>query len=257
MEKRLLGKVALVTGGSSGIGRSTALALAREGACVAVSARADLKGGERTASDIRASGGSAVFVQADVGNSAEVRRLVSAAVSEFGQLDIGFNNAGTQGPPATYTGDLAEAHWDHVLNVNLTGTFLCMKYELRQMLVQGGGTIVNTSSISGLNGTRGCPAYVASKHGVVGLTRAAALDYAAQGIRINAICPGFTRTPLLEGFVDLRDSAGEDRIAGRIPLRRIADPAEIAEVVVWLCSDGASYLTGHALTVDGGFTTQL
>jgi len=257
MVKRLENKVALVTGGSSGIGESTAFAFAREGATVVVSSRSNVKSGTQIARTIEERGGKARFVQADVANSLDVQNLVNETIATYGRLDIGFNNAGTQGPAAVYTADSTESDWDRVIDLNLTGTFLCMKYELKQMLEQGGGTIVNTASISALNGTRGCSSYVASKHAVIGLTKSAALDYASRGIRINAICPGFTKTPLLEAFVDLSDAAAEKRIADRIPLGRIANPDNIADVVVWLCSDAASYITAHALTIDGGFTAQL
>lgn len=257
MTERFKDKVALVTGGSSGIGRSAAIAFAKEGASVVVSSNRNITGGIQTVKMIEEQGGKAKFVQADIGSSDDIQKLVNETIATFNRLDIAFNNAGTQGPPAVYTADSSEEDWDDVINVNVTGTFLCMKYQLQQMLKQGSGVIVNTSSISGLNGTRGCSSYVASKHAMVGLTKAAALDYAHLGIRINAICPGFTRTPLLEGFVDLSTTEGEQRIADRVPLRRIATPDNIADVVLWLCSDSASYVTAHALTVDGGFTSQL
>jgi NAD(P)-dependent dehydrogenase (short-subunit alcohol dehydrogenase family) len=247
----LRGKVALVTGGASGIGRSTALAFATVGARVVV-ADVDAGGGEATVSLIREGGGEATFVRADVTRAGEVDAMVRAVVEQYGRLDCAFNNAGSVERP--FDGgfsDLPEEEFDRVIALNLKGVWLCLKAELRQMLVQGGGAIVNTASIYGLVG--GMPtAYVASKHGVVGLTRAAALQHADAGVRVNAVCPGHIDTPLLR-------RAGPEamaRLPGRYPMGRIGMPEEVAQLVVWLCSDAASFATGGAYTVDGGFTAQ-
>jgi NAD(P)-dependent dehydrogenase (short-subunit alcohol dehydrogenase family) len=205
MSGRLDGKVALVTGGGSGIGRATALAFAREDAKVVVADIA-VEGGEATVRMIQEARGEALFLKADVSKAAEVQALVQRAVETYGRLDCAHNNAGVEGSSGvapTPTADLTEAHWDYTINVNLKGVWLCMKYEIPQMLSQGGGAIVNTASILGLVGIPMVAAYVASKHGVVGLTKTAALEYAQAGLRINAVCPGFIRTPMVERFAEL------------------------------------------------------
>ena len=241
------GKVALVTGAGSGIGRASALAFAREGARVVVSDIID-EGGEETVRLIEAAGGAASFVRADVSQAAEVQALVDEVVRSHGRLDYAHNNAGILGAMAS-SADCTEDDWDRTIAINLKGVWLCMRSEIPQMLTQGGGAIVNTSSAAGLVAFRGLSAYVASKHGVAGLTKAAALDYARAGIRVNAVCPGFIDTPLVEGI-----ASGD---LGRIlPVGRLGTPEEVAEAVVWLCSDAASYVTGHTMLVDGGMTAQ-
>ena len=249
----LEGKAALVTGGGSGLGRASAVALARAGATVTV-ADVDEQGGKETvALVLEEAGGDADFVRTDVTQAAEVAAMVDKAVERWGRLDCALNNAGTTGVSAP-TADYALDDWNRAIALNLTGVFLCLKYELPAML-EHGGAIVNMASGAGLVGFPGLPAYVASKHGVVGLTRAAALEYATQGVRINAICPGSTRTPMLEGFMG-GDEQVERMMTRAVPLGRLGRPEEIAEAVVWLCSDAASFVVGHALAVDGGSVVQ-
>ncbi|HEY3342580.1 MAG TPA: glucose 1-dehydrogenase [Anaerolineae bacterium] len=247
-------KVALVTGGGSGIGRASALALAREGAIVVV-ADVNARGGEETCSLIGSASGAASFIMTDVSVAPEVSAMIERIVERHGRLDCAFNNAGIMGAGFVSTADIDEADWDSVIRVNLKGIWLCMKYELPQMVKQGGGAIVNTSSVAGLVGSRGGAAYVASKHGVVGLTKAAALEYAQANIRVNAVCPGWTQTPLTEPYT--RDNP--ERLAqmmARQPGGRFCTPEEVAQAVVWLCSDAASFVNGHALPVDGGVVAQ-
>ncbi len=248
------GKVVLVTGGSTGIGRASSLVFAREGATVVV-ADINLAAGEGTACAIRDSGGQAVFIAADVSKRGDVETLVNRAVGLYGRLDCAFNNAGIAGAIGSAVHDYSEDAWDRVMGINLKGVWLCLKYEIQQMLKQGGGAIVNTASIWGLVGAPGASAYVASKHGVVGLTRAAALEYATRGIRINAVNPGTIRTPILDPFI-AADPEFESMITARHPIGRIGMPEEVAEAVVWLCSDAASFVVGQNLPVDGGYTTQ-
>jgi NAD(P)-dependent dehydrogenase (short-subunit alcohol dehydrogenase family) len=244
----LQGKVALVTGGGSGIGRATAEALAREGARVVLGNRS-AEQGEDVVQAIRAAGGQAVFQRTDVTRPAEVAALVGRAVQEFGRLDLAFNNAGV----LSGKGPLAEQDPDELallFDVNVRGVFFCMKYELEAMLRTGGGAIVNNSSIAGLRGYAGLSSYCASKHAVIGLTRAAAVDYAKKGIRINAVAPGPIETPMLE-----RSTGGNPhRYDVRVPVGRIGQAAEVAGAVVWLCSDAASFVTGQVLALDGGMT---
>jgi len=253
MAGRLTGKVALVTGGGSGIGRATAQIFAREGAKVVV-ADVVVEGGEETVRLIKAAGGEAVFVQTDVAQAAAVETMVKKAVETYGRLDCAFNNAGIEGviqPTVEY----AEAHWDRVLAINLKGVWLCMKYEIQQMLKQGSGAIVNTASVAGLIGLPGFSAYVAAKHGVNGLTKTAALEYAKAGIRVNAVCPGVIHTPMLERA--MRDTPGaEEQFIAMEPVGRMAAPEEVGEAVVWLCSDAASFVTGLPMAVDGGWVAQ-
>jgi len=249
----LVGKIALVTGGSSGIGRSAALAFAREGAKVTIG-DVQVEAGQETVQMIREVGGQAVFVQADVSKASDVEALINKTVEVYGRLDCAYNNAGVEAKYG-FTVKSTEEDWDRVLGINLKGVWLCMKYEISQMLEQGGGAIVNTASIAGLVGMPGTSAYVASKHGVVGLTKTAALEYAKAGIRINAVCPGTTRTPLAERFI-AGDPRAEEQMNAMQPVGRMGRPEEIAEAVVWLCSDAASFVTGHAMVVDGGFVAQ-
>ena len=253
MAGRVNGKVALVTGGGSGIGRATALTFTREGAKVVV-ADVVIAGGEETVQLIKAAGGEAVFVKTDVAHAAAVEAMVKKAVDTYGRLDCAFNNAGIEGviqPTAEY----GEEHWDRVLAINLKGVWLCMKYEIPPMLKQGSGAIVNTASVAGLVGLPGFSAYVAAKHGVNGLTKTAALEYAKAGIRVNAVCPGAIRTPMFERGV--RDNPGlEEQVRAMEPIGRMATPEEVGEAVVWLCSEAASFVTGLPMAVDGGWVAQ-
>ena len=246
------GKAALVTGGGSGLGRASAIAVARAGATVTV-ADVDAEGGTETAALVAEAGGDADFIRADVTDPDDVTAMVDAAVHRWGHLDCAVNNAGTTGASAP-TADYTLEDWNRTIALNLTGVFLCLRAEIPTMLEEG-GAIVNMASGAGLVGFAGLPAYVASKHGVVGLTRAAALEYAARGIRINAICPGSTRTPMLEGFMG-GDENVERMMTRAVPLGRLGRPEEIADAVVWLCSDAASFVVGHALAVDGGSVIQ-
>lgn len=211
-------------------------------------------GGEETVGQIQVAGGEATFVRADVSQTAEVEALVRRTVETFGRLDCAHNNAGIEGELAA-TADCAEANWDRTIAINLKGVWLCMKYEIPQMLQQGGGAIVNTSSVAGLVGFPNLPAYVATKHGVAGLTRTAALEYAEQGIRVNAVCPGVIQTAMIDRIVG-GDAAAEAQFTALEPVGRMGSPAEVAQVVVWLCSDAASFVTGVAMPVDGGFVAQ-
>lgn len=249
MAGQLEKKVGIVTGGAGGMGRAAARAFAREGARVAV-ADINLHGGDETVRMIREAGGQAIFVQTDVSDAAQVQALVRRTVHEFGRLDCAFNNAGINEEDSGVV-ELDEALWERIIDTNLKSIFLCMKYEIPAMLAGGGGAIVNTSSVVGLTATDGVPAYVASKHGIIGLTRASALDYAKRGIRVNAVCPGTIRTPMYDRRVG-DDPANLARHAERTPIGRIGMPEDVAEAVVWLCSDAASFVTGHALAVDGG-----
>jgi len=247
------GKVVLVTGAGSGIGRATALVFAREGARVVVSDIV-VEGGQETVQQIEAAGGEAIFVKADVSKAADVEALVTQTVETYGRLDCAFNNAGIEGGVKP-TIDCTEEEFDRTIAVNLTGVWLCMKYEIQQMLSQGGGAIVNTASAAGLVGFPGLPDYVASKHGVVGLTKTAALEYAKSGIRVNAVCPGVIQTPMVERGAQL--SPGFDELAVSMePVGRFGQPAEVGEAVVWLCSDAASFVTGIPMQVDGGLVAQ-
>lgn len=246
---RLQEKVALVTGAASGIGRAAARRLAAEGARVVVS-DLDVTRGEETVRLIREADGEAVFVRADVSRADEVEALMLQTLAAFNRLDCAVNNAGVGGDLLpTHLRD--EAMWDAVMNVNLKGVWLCMKYELAAMLDQGGGSIVNVASAAGLVGFRQASAYAASKHGVIGLTRSAALEYARLGIRVNAVCPGFTDTPMVEALGHGSPKRA-DAIINAIPLRRLGTPDEVAQAVLWLCSDESTFVTGHALAVDGG-----
>src|SRR6184192_3369973 len=247
----LAGKAALVTGGGSGIGRASALTFAREGAKVIVADMA-VEGGEETVHLIEQRGGEALFVKAEVSQAAAVEALIARAVQTYGRLDCAHNNAGIEGSAATTT-EYAEEMWERVIAINLKGVWLCMKYEIPQMLKQGGGAIVNTASTAGLVGLEGSPAYCASKGGVIQLTRAAALDYAKAGIRVNAVCPGVIRTPMVERLVGTEAEAG---LIAMEPIGRMGKPEEVAEAVVWLCSDAASFVTGNAMPVDGGLVAQ-
>jgi NAD(P)-dependent dehydrogenase (short-subunit alcohol dehydrogenase family) len=250
MTDLLRGRAGLVTGAAGGIGRASALALAREGASLVV-ADLDEEGGRETVRLIEAEGGEALFVRCDVSRAGDAQSLAARTVEAFGRLDLAHNNAGV-GEGGAFTADTDEAHFDRVIAVNLKGVWLSMKYELPEMVARGGGAIVNTASVAGLVAAPGIAAYSASKHGVVGLTKAAALEYADQGIRINAVCPAATRTAMWEQI----DPDRQQDLLALQPQRRVADPAEIGAAVVWLCSDHASYVTGAAIPVDGGLTAQ-
>jgi NAD(P)-dependent dehydrogenase (short-subunit alcohol dehydrogenase family) len=244
------GKIALITGAGSGIGRATALIFAREGATIALSDIA-AEGGEETLRMVKQEGAEAIFVRTDVSKLAEVEALIAKVISNWGRIDCAFNNAGIDGKMAK-TAECTEETWNRTIAVNLTGVFFCMKAEIPHMLRQGGGAIVNTASAAGLTGSPGLPAYVASKHGVVGLTRAAALEYGREKVRVNCVCPGPIRTPMLGRLLTNRPEM-EQRFASAEPLKRLGEPGEIGEAVAWLCSDAASYVTGHAMSVDGGY----
>ena len=247
--KILENKVALVTGGTSGIGRATAIAFAAAGAKVVFSGRREAEG-EQTADSIRQSGAECLFVRSDVSSEADVQALIQKTVATYGRLDIAFNNAGSEGVPKPLHEQSLE-DFDSLMAINLRGTFMCMKSEIQQMLTQGTGVIINNSSIFGLTGSAWISPYVASKHAIVGLTRAAALDYANQGIRINVVNPGVIATVML----DRQGESTIELLKSKIPMGRIAQPEEIAATVVFLCSDAASYITGQSFAVDGGYTT--
>ena len=247
------GKVAIVTGGGAGIGRATAFAFAREGVHVAV-ADVDVEGGENTVEQLAALGVDGLFVHTDVSEASAVARLVRNTVDRFGRLDYAFNNAGIEGSQAP-TADCTLENWDRTIAVNLTGIFLCLREEIPRMLANGGGAIVNNSSVAGLVGFAGIPAYTASKHGILGLTKTAALEYATQGIRVNAVCPGIIETEMITRFTHGEAGAAQQLLEAE-PAGRMGAPTEIGDAVVWLCSERASFVTGHALAVDGGFVAR-
>src|SRR3954463_6747834 len=247
----LAGKVAFVTGAANGIGRAAALAFAREGANVVVADISE-QGNLETARMVEGLGGRALAVRCDVTRAEDVKTALDEAVKAFGRLDFAFNNAGVE-QPVTATADLTEEEWDRVVAINLRSVFLCMKYEVPLMLKHGGGAIVNTSSGAGVKGFAGQAAYAAAKHGVVGLTRSAALDYAPQNIRINAVCPGIINTPMMDRFTG-GTAEGRERVIAQEPVGRMGQPEEIAHAVLWLCSDPAAFIIGHAVVIDGGQT---
>lgn len=250
-------KVAMVTGAGSGIGRASSLAFARVGATVIVS-DIDEEGGAATVEQIQREGGKAVFMRVDVTEEDDVRDLVARAVEVHGRIDWAHNNAGHGGSPELIE-EYSRGEWERLLTLNLTGVWSCLRHQIPQMKAQGGGAIVNTASTFGMVGVKGMCAYVAAKHGVVGLTKAAALECAEDGVRVNAICPGATRTPQLETFFgELEDDprTAEAAYVQREPIGRLGRPEEIAQAVVWLCSDAASFVTGHPMVVDGGWLAQ-
>jgi NAD(P)-dependent dehydrogenase (short-subunit alcohol dehydrogenase family) len=248
------GKVAIITGAGSGIGRAASRVFAREGAKLVLADWIET-GGAETLRIVQDLGAEAVFAKTDVSRREDVDALVAKAVTAFGRLDCAFNNAGIEGASAV-THECTEENWSKVIAVDLTGVWLCMRAEIAQMLKQGGGgAIVNTSSGAGLAGVRGMPAYVAAKHGVAGLTKAAAVEYGRHNIRVNAVCPGPIRTPMMARLLGERPDA-EQRFARGGPLKRLGEAEEIAETVAWLCSDRASYVTGVPMPVDGGFMAQ-
>lgn len=245
-------KVALVTGAGSGIGRESALALAREGASVCVS-DVNIDGGEATVQTIIDNGGKAIFVKCDVTNKADVEAMVKTTVDTFGKLDTAVNNAGISGSQVTRLHDTDDAIFDQIMSINVKGVWLCMRAELPYMLEQGAGSIVNIASVAGLIGAPKAAAYSASKHAVVGLTKSAAIEYAKFGLRVNAICPGYTETPMVTEITEV-DPRMKEITVRAIPMKRLGQPTEIAEGVVWLGSDASSFVTGHELVLDGGLT---
>jgi NAD(P)-dependent dehydrogenase (short-subunit alcohol dehydrogenase family) len=251
--KEFEGKVALVTGGGSGIGRATALAFAREGAKVVIADR-NVQRGEETISMIRGAGGTASFRRTDVSVAAEIEALVGYTMTTYGRLDLAFNNAGIEGDVKPLV-DQTESNFDAVMDINVKGVWLSMKYEIPRMLEQGGGAIVNSSSVAGVVGFPGIGIYAASKHAVIGLTKTAALEYSAQGIRINAVSPGAIDTEMIDRLADGMNVKKNDLTTFH-PIGRIGRVEEVAEAVLWLCSDRASFVTGHSLIIDGGFTAR-
>ncbi len=250
MTRELEGKVGLVTGGTSGIGRETAILFAKSGARVVVAGRRE-KEGEETVELVRAAGGEGLFVKADVSKAAEVEALIAKAVEKFGRLDLAFNNAGIEGVWVPILRQ-SEEDFDRTININLKGVWLCLKHEIRQMVEQGGGgAIVNMASITGLVGSAGAAAYSASKHGVIGLTKSAALETARNKIRINAVCPAVIETPM--GNRLFSAPPVHKYVLSCHPIGRFGKPSEVAEAVVWMCSDRASFMTGQSLVLDGGF----
>jgi NAD(P)-dependent dehydrogenase (short-subunit alcohol dehydrogenase family) len=252
MSKEFEGRVAFVTGGASGIGRATALAFADAGARVVV-ADVSREANEETARKIEQRGARALAVHCDVRRAEDIEAAVDEGVRAFGRLDFAFNNAGVEPKGLAPTADWDIEEWDRILTIDLRGVFLCMKSEIPRMLKNGGGAIVNTSSGAGVIGIQGSPAYTAAKHGVIGLTRSAALDYAARNVRINAVCPGYIDTPMIARYSGTSAEARADVIAQE-PIGRMGTPEEIAATVVWMCSDAAAFMIGHALVVDGGQT---
>ncbi|MEQ1888657.1 MAG: SDR family oxidoreductase [Alphaproteobacteria bacterium] len=247
------GKVVIITGAASGIGRATSQIFAREGARVII-ADVNEKGGEETLSLINKQGHQGMFVKTDITVETDVKTLIERAINAHGRLDAAYNNAGVEGAQA-FTADMPVNEFDKIISANLRGVYLCMKYEIQAMLKSGGGAIVNTASAAGLIGIPGMSAYCASKHGVIGLTKTAALEYAKLGIRVNCVCPGAIDTPMLA-----RVTTADPEILGQLiasePIGRMGKPSEIGEAAVWLCSDHASFVTGHAMAVDGGLVAQ-
>lgn len=253
MSRQFEGKVALVTGGSSGIGRATSVAFAREGAKV-VFGDIDVKGADETMGMIKEVGGEAHFVKTDVSKAADVKALVDKAINTYDRLDYAHNNAGIDGEFASIVAN-TEDNFDHVIGVNLKSVWLGLKYEIPEMRKRGGGAIVNTSSVAGLVAFRTMGPYVASKHGVIGLTKTAALEYSNFGIRVNAICPGAIRTPMIDTFIN-NDPVTEANMSALQPIGRMGKADEVANLILWLCSDASAFITGAAIAIDGGIVAQ-
>ncbi|MGO4820735.1 MULTISPECIES: SDR family oxidoreductase [unclassified Flavobacterium] len=251
METSFKNKVVIVTGSAFGIGRATALAFSKKGAKIAL---VDWSEDTETLTQIKQAGGEAIFIKCDVSKKEDVKAMVEKTVATFGTIDCAFNNAGIEGASAL-TANCTEDNWDKTINVNLKGIWLCMKYQIPEMLKTGKGAIVNCSSVAGLVGFAGLPAYVASKHGVIGLTKTTALEYANQGIRVNAVCPGVIKTAMMDRLTGKKKEV-EAQFIGLEPMNRMGEAEEIANTVVWMCSDEASFITGHAMAVDGGFVAQ-
>lgn len=251
MKTQFEGKTVFITGASFGIGKATAIAFAKQGAKVAL---IDWVEDAETKSALDRLGAESIFIKCDVSQGAYVKAAVEETVRTFGSLDFAFNNAGIEGITAI-THECSEENWDRVTGVNLKGVWLCMKFELEQMLKQKKGAIVNNSSVAGLVGFQNIAAYTASKHGVIGLTKTAALEYARLGVRVNAVCPGVIKTPMVDRFTG-KVKEVEKQFESMEPVGRMGDPEEVAQAVLWLCSDAASFVTGHALAVDGGWIAQ-
>jgi len=254
VKRTFTGKVAFVTGAGGGIGRAAALGFAREGASLVV-ADVSEKENQETARLIEEQGGRALAVRCDVTRIEDVKAALDKTAEAFGRLDFAFNNAGIEPKKPAPTADYDLDEWERIIAIDLRGVFLCMKYEIPLMLKNGGGAIVNTSSGAGVIGIKGSPAYTAAKHGVIGLTRAAALDYAAQNIRVNAVCPGYIETPMMERFTG-GTAEGRAKVISEEPIGRMGRPEEIANAVVWLCSEAAGFVVGSAMVIDGGQTIQ-
>jgi NAD(P)-dependent dehydrogenase (short-subunit alcohol dehydrogenase family) len=252
MTKVLEGKVALITGGTTGIGRDTAVLFAKEGAIVVFTGRREAEGNE-TLGLVRAAGGAGLFLKSDVSKASDVQSIVQKTIEKYCRLDFAFNNAGVEGVWVPLV-EQTEENWDYVHNINLKGLWLCLKYEIQQMIKQGGGgAIVNMSSVAGVKGFPGAGVYVASKHGVLGLTKVAALEYAAAGIRVNAVCPAVIETPMADRA--FADPEMNKRVLAQHPLGRFGKPVEVAEAVLWLCSAKSSFTTGQYIAIDGGALT--
>lgn len=253
MNLNLKNKVIIITGGASGIGAATALAFSREGATVVV-ADVQIARGEELVESILAEDGKALFIKCDVSLESDIKNMITKTVEIFGQLNCAFNNAGIEGESDDTT-LCTNDNWDKTININLKGVWLCMKYQIPEMLKNGGGSIVNCSSIAGLVGFTGIPAYTASKHGVIGLTKTAALEFANKKIRVNAICPGVINTPMIERFTHGEEQAIKTLMEGG-PVGRMGTPEEIAQAALWLCSEASSFVTGHSLVADGGWVAR-
>lgn len=251
MESNFKNKVVIITGGSYGIGKATAISFSKKGAKVVI---ADWIEDKETLNQIKANGADAIFIKCDVSKAEDVQLMIKKTIETFGQLDYAFNNAGIEGIRGS-TMDCSEENWDKTLAINLKGVWLCMKYQIPELLKQGKGSIVNCASIAGMIGYPDLPAYVASKHGIIGITKTAALEFAKSNIRINAVCPGVIKTAMIDRLTGNKKEA-EDQYASMEPIGRLGTPEEVANAVLWLSSDEASFVTGNAMAVDGGWLAQ-